>query len=349
MAESLTSRDGALVVRDGSLVTTTNGEPCPECCKPGPTEPCGPSTSSCTCPGGSLCPDSSTREAFLQYHPLSGGVVIVYSVPQVCCCAPRALRTVTYNHNSFVREVIAVPGGLQKDTIRRWTITASGPANAVQRHVRIHETGTLNGSPVNNLTEFDDVVDYNTCYGPSTAAFGGNSAADWGGGYIRADCDTREDAFRYFNDAGSPWPQWTAAGGYTIGTLRRIPMGHICYPATCTTGACCCNGVCYSNVSPAQCIGMGGTFMGSGSSCAEVECEERGSCCVNGECIEMPRGACELIGGVFTSGPCSANPCPPFTLPLGIPQVGQVNMPLPDSGIPPELLPENRTCFGCGG
>lgn len=116
-------------------------------------------------------------------------------------------------------------------------------------------------------------------------------------------------------------------------------------------GACCNDGVCTAPVASVDCFATGGTFLGTGTTCAGNPCDDgaccnaagdcavvaqaqcagqfqgfltdcspnpcRGACCVpsTGQCSEMTQAACNAAGGFYlgdASACGSGNTCPPL-------------------------------------
>ncbi len=81
-------------------------------------------------------------------------------------------------------------------------------------------------------------------------------------------------------------------------------------------GACCLpNGSCVENKTAAECSGLGGTYQGDGSVCANVTCPQpRGACCLpNGSCVENKTAAeCSGLGGTYQgdNSVCANVSCP---------------------------------------
>ncbi|MCZ6542334.1 MAG: M12 family metallo-peptidase [Planctomycetota bacterium] len=80
-------------------------------------------------------------------------------------------------------------------------------------------------------------------------------------------------------------------------------------------GACCFgNGSC-SEETQADCISLGGTYQGDGTSCSPNPCPQppTGACCFgNGSCSEETQADCISFGGTYQGDDtiCSPNPCP---------------------------------------
>ena len=70
------------------------------------------------------------------------------------------------------------------------------------------------------------------------------------------------------------------------------------------TGACCFpDGSCMDDMVQAECEGQGGTYMGHGITCDEVECvpQPQGACCYSdGSCSDdLTQAECEGEGGIY--------------------------------------------------
>lgn len=121
---------------------------------------------------------------------------------------------------------------------------------------------------------------------------------------IRTSCCQR--GCRVLQRTGAICAVWA---GVIAGVLGVGLMGNAAQAQT--AGACCrpsTAGGC-AIVTPQQCQQMGGLFLG-GTSCAP--CDQTGSCCVNGNCVQVPfAGACLAQGGTFFASPngCSAANC----------------------------------------
>jgi hypothetical protein len=87
-------------------------------------------------------------------------------------------------------------------------------------------------------------------------------------------------------------------------------------------GACCVGEDCYF-VPEAECITMGGEYLGNGVLCEPNPCLILdGACCVGGLCTVVEEAACALLGGEFLGAGtvCEPNPCPAvccFIMPSG--------------------------------
>lgn len=70
-----------------------------------------------------------------------------------------------------------------------------------------------------------------------------------------------------------------------------FPEGAVCMP----------NGTCLDGLTPDEAAKIGGTFMGDGSTCATVTCDQpMGSCCFDtGFCLELEEEQCLTAGGVW--------------------------------------------------
>jgi hypothetical protein len=81
--------------------------------------------------------------------------------------------------------------------------------------------------------------------------------------------------------------------GLTPTDVWSIPQGACCYP----------DGSCSDYQFQAQCEAEGGTYMGDGTNCAEVECvvQPQGACCYpDGSCSDNSTQAeCEAEGGIY--------------------------------------------------
>lgn len=78
----------------------------------------------------------------------------------------------------------------------------------------------------------------------------------------------------------------------------------------CEYGACCEGKYC--NVVPkCDCEASGGTFLGSGATCASNPCDPPGACCVGKSCVLVTQDGCKLRGGIFLGAGtvCTPNPC----------------------------------------
>ena len=77
-----------------------------------------------------------------------------------------------------------------------------------------------------------------------------------------------------------------------------------CDDAICTPiefeGACCTNTGNCAFVPQSLCDDTGGTFIGAGVECADVECEVLiGSCCIGSSCLELIESECNEAEGIF--------------------------------------------------
>ncbi|MFO0874816.1 MAG: hypothetical protein U0575_12710 [Phycisphaerales bacterium] len=83
-----------------------------------------------------------------------------------------------------------------------------------------------------------------------------------------------------------------------------------CTPAI---GACCfTDGTC-SEIEQALCQGLGGTYNGDATTCAQVTCVPSGACCLpNGSCQTLSQGDCQTAGGVYQGNgvTCASVVCP---------------------------------------
>ncbi|MGD8452566.1 MAG: hypothetical protein PVJ57_12165 [Phycisphaerae bacterium] len=88
-----------------------------------------------------------------------------------------------------------------------------------------------------------------------------------------------------------------------------------------TTGACCVDGVCYDNLTEAQCIALCGSWRGAGTFCRNLPlgCPQHisGECCILGVCYDTYDGpdSCRCAGGHWVplpiGGECDETNCPP--------------------------------------
>ncbi len=82
------------------------------------------------------------------------------------------------------------------------------------------------------------------------------------------------------------------------------------------SGACCLpGGKCIITSEPA-CMGIGGEYLGDGSSCDDCVFPETGACCTRGGCLELTLEDCDTMGGVFlgigslcSEGGCDTGAC----------------------------------------
>jgi hypothetical protein len=83
-------------------------------------------------------------------------------------------------------------------------------------------------------------------------------------------------------------------------------------------GACCVGEVCTIETE-ADCIGLGGTYLGDGTDCGPpnpCDLPDPGACCIDHVCHFVLADECALMGGVFMGEgvPCTPdNPCEIFT------------------------------------
>ncbi len=98
--------------------------------------------------------------------------------------------------------------------------------------------------------------------------------------------------------------------GFAVNTFTCDEMGQGGEPPTPTTGACCLpDGTC-EEVTVAQCLEDGGTFVGG--SCADADCPQpTGACCVGSDCTIETESDCTDMGGTYQGDDttCDPNPC----------------------------------------
>ncbi len=80
-------------------------------------------------------------------------------------------------------------------------------------------------------------------------------------------------------------------------------------------GACCFPDDTCQVVSAAVCQGAGGQFLGSGTTCINVNCAGIGACCINGVCVHTTEPPCLAAGGLWQGigTNCLGVECPPIT------------------------------------
>ncbi|QOJ15467.1 MAG: lamin tail domain-containing protein [Planctomycetia bacterium] len=90
---------------------------------------------------------------------------------------------------------------------------------------------------------------------------------------------------------------------------NRLSQPYCCLPLG---GACCYSFGCMGEPNQAQCEGLGGIWLGNGTTCNPDPCPPVACCFPDGSCSNLPSAACTLQGG--TPGPagsiCNANLCP---------------------------------------
>lgn len=80
-------------------------------------------------------------------------------------------------------------------------------------------------------------------------------------------------------------------------------------PAAAQNGACCDEELDCIELTQSSCNGLGGAWVGPGTSCANDDCDF-GACCLEEGCENLHRGECSLMEGVFHADiSCGANPC----------------------------------------
>ncbi|MBG81652.1 MAG: hypothetical protein CMJ39_13220 [Phycisphaerae bacterium] len=73
----------------------------------------------------------------------------------------------------------------------------------------------------------------------------------------------------------------------------------VCEPIE-VEGACCTNSGSCAFVPESLCETTGGTFIGAGVECADIECEVlTGSCCIGSSCLELIESECNESEGIF--------------------------------------------------
>lgn len=219
------------------------------CCGPG--VPCGLVVGEgCGCQGGSLCHADTVERQLRRW--VNGVEELVYYGPQNCCCSMSNLSGTTAEIYSLETYI----DSLDRPWSIEFTGSGSGPSFVITRTI----DGPF-GPTVTNPTYFM------TCF-PRIAALGGGTVQGFTGFY-RVDCETAEQEWTGTGGKGAPGKPTTF-----VGLSRNDPNTGSCWvTGGCQRGACCCEGDCYANVSPAECSDMGGDYQGHNVKCADVDCE----------------------------------------------------------------------------
>lgn len=112
---------------------------------------------------------------------------------------------------------------------------------------------------------------------------------------------------------GAGWKKFSQLGFCTPSgdwVMRATWTPVFCIPSI---GACCfSNGDC-DVIDQSLCDGLGGTFNGDGTTCAQADCLMTGACCfIDGTCETLSATACANAGGMYNGNDssCATTVCP---------------------------------------
>lgn len=290
MADSLLIRNSALAATPGGgLVTTAGGAPC--CCGKTPGEPCGQNVGQ-PCPCGTC--RSTSHAAYLRTW-VNRILVPVWSRPVTCCCNTFALRRYYTRTEMWRYATFPDPTPFASCDGDRYIVTyqiseCAGQGSGLQAGPLVTNARRIRYDLNGNVTR-----DYTCTSAGETAGcfefalpedcFGSQDPFDPGiqgfahiqtirlSGFIFEDCTSRVtdvwDCDQYRHVSSNELV-------YRLTHTKRFetydPNTAACSPG-CDRGACCCDGICYGNVSAAECAAMRGQFFGPGSVCIDVECQ----------------------------------------------------------------------------
>jgi hypothetical protein len=124
-------------------------------------------------------------------------------------------------------------------------------------------------------------------------------------GYFYLSCDGTQWSYHFPVNSQNTVHEWR--WGHI--RLQRNPGD--CQPPPCQSlGACCCGGVCYPEHTQSACNGIGGSWLGAGSSCGTAQCTTTGACCFQETCIGVTEATCVALGGSWMGArPCQPRDC----------------------------------------